>query len=152
MAELAPSVTLEDSARSVDNGGLILMPSAFIWPRRARVHPTLEGPACASYPARGVLAMSLSPAGPPDSGLASLVGNTRGQILEALREPMHTTALSLQLGRSPGNVADHLTVLRSSGLVDKARAGIYMIYWRTPLGEALLRGVIETGSAGKAAA
>jgi hypothetical protein len=152
LAELAPSVTLDASARSVDNAGLILMPSAFIWPRRARLHPTLEGPARFSYPARGVVAMWLSPSCPPHAGLASLVGNTRAQILEALSEPMHTTALAHQLSRSPGNIADHLAVLRSSSLVDKGRVGIHMLYWRTPLGEALLRGVIEMGSVTKSAA
>ena len=96
--------------------------------------------------------MWLSSSCPPHAGLASLIGTTRAQILEALSEPMHTTALALQLGRSPGNIADHLAVLRSSSLVDKGRVGIHMLYWRTPLGEALLRGIIETGSTAVAAA
>ena len=152
LADMVPAVTLEDSARSVDNAGLILVPSAFIWPRRARVHPQLEGPVWVSYPARGVGAMWLSSSSPAPAGLASLVGNTRAQILEALSEPMHTTGLARQLGRSPGNIADHLAVLRSSSLVDKARLGIHTIYWRTPLGEALLRGVIEMSSEAQAAA
>jgi DNA-binding transcriptional ArsR family regulator len=146
-AELAPSVTLEASTRSLDHAGLLLMPSAFIWPRRARIHAPLEGLLRISYPARGSGAIWFSSSCPRHPGVASLIGNTRAQILEALSEPMHTTALALQLGRSPGNVADHLAVLRDSSLVDKARVGMHVLYLRTPLGEALLRGVNEIAPA-----
>jgi DNA-binding transcriptional ArsR family regulator len=152
LEELAPSVTVEDgqllapaSQRHVvplDDSGLLLLPSVFVWPRTATVHSPPTAPLTFCYPARGVETIWFS-SFRGDGGLASLIGKTRAQILEALNEPLHTTALALHLDRSPGNVADHLTVLRSSGLVAKARVGLHVIYSRTPLGDALLRGVSE---------
>jgi DNA-binding transcriptional ArsR family regulator len=152
LEELAPLVTVESghllapaSKRHVvplDDAGLLLVPSVFVWPRTATIHSPPTAPLTFCYPARGVEAMWFS-SSYGDGGLASLIGKTRARILEALDEPLHTTALALHLDRSPGNVADHLTVLRSSGLVAKARVGLHVIYSRTPLGDALLRGVSE---------
>jgi len=155
--QLAPSVSLGGD-RLVDRGcgrpicpsgdeGLLLMPSAFIWPRVTTIRVPPEGPRILRYPARGVGAMWFTSSCERRPGLASLIGNTRAQILDSLGEPMHTTGLAVRLGRSPGNIADHLAVLRSSGLVGKARVGLHVVYSRTPLGEALLSGQTEIASA-----
>jgi DNA-binding transcriptional ArsR family regulator len=153
--DVAPSLTLDrplvrqngTDRRTLDDTGILLVPSAFIWPRTATVHSPPHAPLTIRYPARGAGALSSPPASELPRGLKRLIGATRAQILEALDEPMHTTALAVQLRRSPGNIADHLTVLRGSGLVDKVRLGLHVIYSRTSLGEAMLRGGCEPASA-----
>jgi hypothetical protein len=125
--------------RTLGDAGILLVPSAFIWPRSAAIHSPPTGPLTVRYPARGIEAMWAPSPRPHHGELARLIGHTRAQILEALDEPMHTTALAHQLGRSPGNIADHLAVLRLSGLVANARVGAHVIYARTSLGEAMLR-------------
>jgi DNA-binding transcriptional ArsR family regulator len=153
--DVAPSLAQEggpllarddgNERRTLDDAGILLVPSAFIWPRTATVHSPPSAPLTIRYPARGAEAL-WSPPSQRDRRLQRLIGGTRAQILEALDEPMHTTALALHLRRSPGNIADHLSVLRNSGLVDKVRLGPHVIYSRTSLGEAILRGDCEPAS------
>jgi DNA-binding transcriptional ArsR family regulator len=76
----------------------------------------------------------------PEAAVGQLIGQTRAEILELVAEPTHTSALARRLGRSPGNIADHLKILHASGLVVRARVGRNVMYARTPLADALLEG------------
>jgi hypothetical protein len=156
--DLAPLVTLEGRRltihqhghrlRPLDGAGLLLMPSAFAVPSSASILHSPGTPLTIFYAARGRGAIWFREASPDrTTGLPSLIGRTRNRILEAIDEPRHTTALARELGRSPGNIADHLTVLKRSGLVRGTRVGPHVIYARTPLGEALLRGEAEMPTA-----
>jgi DNA-binding transcriptional ArsR family regulator len=122
--------------------GLHLMPSAFIWPYALVVD---ESPPTLIYPSRGVASLFWEPDS-ADGAVAKLIGPTRAEILELVAEPNHTSALARGLGRSPGNVADHLKVLRSCGLVARARIGRNVVYARTPLADALLAGACQTAT------
>jgi DNA-binding transcriptional ArsR family regulator len=155
--DLAPFVRLEGRRLMVDRhphgvrplggAGLLLMPSAFTRARSASILDAPTTPVTICYAARGTGAMWFRSSTDVIAGLPSLVGRTRAEVLEAIDEPMHTTALARLLGRSPGNIADHLAVLRRSGLVRRTRVGPHVLYVRTPLGEALLRGASELAPA-----
>jgi hypothetical protein len=155
--DLAPLITLEGRRLIVDQhaqrdrrlcgAGVVLMPSAFAPVRSASILDAPTAPVVISYPARGAGALFFGSARGGTAELPRLVGRTRAEILEAIDEPVHTTALALQLDRSPGNIADHLAVLRRSGLVRSTRVGLHVLYVRTPLGDALVRGSSELVSA-----
>jgi DNA-binding transcriptional ArsR family regulator len=114
--------------------GLLLTPSAFIAPRVA----TMIEPPVLVYPARGTAALLGNAPAETGPALSRLIGTTRAEILGLLDEPSTTTTVAHRLQRSPGNVADHLAVLRRAGLVARRRAGRRVLYWRTPLGQATL--------------
>jgi DNA-binding transcriptional ArsR family regulator len=150
LGDLEPLVTLVEpeirirtsvaATRALDGRGLLLRPSAYIWPYAA-VSLDEQRPAELVFPARGVAALLMSEPQRLDGALAALIGSTRAQVLSRLDEPMHTSGLARLFGRSPGNIADHLKALRDSGLIDRVRVGRQVVYSRTRLGDALLFGV-----------
>jgi DNA-binding transcriptional ArsR family regulator len=150
-ADLEPLITLRDhdlfvdlkadGTHVLDGHGLNLTPSAFVWPYAvAMVDPR---PPTLVFPARGVASLFWDTHG-TESAVGKLIGQTRAEILELVGEPTHTSALARGLGRSPGNIADHLKVLHASGLVARARVGRNVLYSRTPLADALLSGARRT--------
>jgi hypothetical protein len=125
----------------LDGRGLVLMPSAFVWPSVVAVIrppwlPTLV------YPARGIGELWGERAGDPPAGLARLLGRTRALLLAALAEPAATTTLATRHGLSASGVSAHLAALHAAGLVGKRRHRHEVRYRRTALGDALVAGVM----------
>jgi DNA-binding transcriptional ArsR family regulator len=127
-----------DVSRSLEGVGILLIPSAFLHPRVTAILEPPPAPATLCYPARGAGALWFTSEDEHNDALARLIGGTRADILQALSEPTHTTALAVRFGRSAGNIADHLGILRDSGLITRARHGRHVMYWRTALAETLL--------------
>ncbi|MFJ6431137.1 ArsR/SmtB family transcription factor [Streptomyces sp. NPDC091416] len=119
--------------------GLLLIPSVFV----GNVAAQLEDPwpRTLVYPARGTAALwGEQAAVPRPDALTALVGRARARLLVALDVPASTTQLARGLAMAPGAVGDHLAILRSAGLLVRARSGRSVLYRRTPLGEALVGG------------
>ncbi|WP_017584612.1 ArsR/SmtB family transcription factor [Nocardiopsis valliformis] len=118
------------------NRGLVLMPSAFIWPELILIseepwQPTLV------YPARGVGDLWTTPGSPPEA-LAKVMGRTRARILTRLNTPQTTRDLARILDLAPATASSSLTALRDAGLLESWRAGREVFYTRSPLGSALV--------------
>ena len=115
--------------------GLLLIPSAFTWPR---VWPRTDPPwdPALVYPPMG-LGDLWDSAGPDDGALASLIGERRAQILRELDRPAATLEIAHRMNASPGGISDHLAVLRRAGLVSRRREGRRVMYACTVTGDAL---------------
>ena len=117
--------------------GMVLVPSAFTWPRPAVAaeppwHPFLV------YPARGVGGLWEPGRTAPPAALAALLGERRATVLGALGTPRSTTELARALDLAPGSVSQHLSVLRDAGLVHGHRVGRSVLYVRSEKGESLV--------------
>jgi DNA-binding transcriptional ArsR family regulator len=136
----------------LDERGLLLVPSVFVWPKVTTLtlepwQPTL------AYPARGIgMLWSPEERSAPDA-LERLVGRTRATLLDALDSPRSTTELSGELGLTPGGVSQHLSVLRDAGLVCGRRVARSVLYLRSAQGDALVKtagGAVEDEAASAA--
>jgi hypothetical protein len=140
-------ITWGDAAVVVDDGlpatvdlagrGLVLMPSAYVWPLVATVTEVPWQPTVV-YPARGIAGLWQQPVPPPDA-LIRLLGRTRALLLNSLDRPASTTALAGQHGLSPSGTSQHLIALRDAGLLAGVRHRHEIRYARTRLGTELCR-------------
>ncbi|MEU3776141.1 DUF5937 family protein [Streptomyces sp. NPDC032472] len=126
--------TASPSRRSLDGRGLVLVPSAFAWPR-LYVKTSEPWVPVIRYPVRGVGALWESPSDTAD--LAPALGATRALLLGLLKTPASTQELANRTGLAPGGVSTQLHKLARAGLVAAHRTGRIVLYARTAKGEAL---------------
>lgn len=116
--------------------GVVLVPSVFRWSALS-VSLVDDGPIVVGYPATAAGTI-WEPEARGDQSLNSLIGRTRTVVLTSLGRARTTTDLARELGFAPSTVNTHLTILTSTGLVDRVRVGREVRYARTRLGGALL--------------
>ncbi|MCT2590582.1 ArsR family transcriptional regulator [Streptomyces sp. N2-109] len=128
--------------RGLGGRGLLLVPSAFIWPRIFSVTSLAGsgGQPALRYPPRAVGTLWQPAHTTPSEALAQVLGRSRATLLAELESPECTTELARRSGLSPGGVSQHLKLLHAAGLVSAHRAGHRVLYARTVRGEALLTG------------
>jgi DNA-binding transcriptional ArsR family regulator len=77
------------------------------------------------------------------TAIRGLLGQRRAGLLFALDQPRSTTELAQRMMVTPSAISQHLQVLATAGLVDKARVGRVVLYSQSELGRHLANG---TGS------
>ena len=117
--------------------GLVLLPSAFVWPAFATIldppwQPTL------AYTPRGLAGLwSQTPPCVSDA-LNLLLGQARAEVLLSLDTPSSTLELARRLGLASSSVSEHLGLLRRTGLIESRRQGRAVYYRLSPTGCGLL--------------
>lgn len=123
--------------RDQTGSGLLLVPSAFAWPRVLTRSVPPEPPQLA-YPAWGIGTLWEPRTTEPSEAVAAVLGRSRALLLAELDTPASTTQLARHSGLSAAAVSQHLTALRNAGLVTGHRAGRSVLYARTAIADALL--------------
>jgi hypothetical protein len=134
------AVLVDDGTQAVvplSGRGLVLMPSAYVWPSVVAIVDTPWQPTIA-YPARGIADLWEQPPTPPHA-LVRLIGRTRALLLTSLDQPTSTSTLAQILSYSVSGTSGHLIAMRDAGLVSGTRHGHEIRYMRTPLGTKLMR-------------
>ena len=135
-SELAVAIRY-DAAIPLLGRGLLMVPSAFYWPRVAVVTDPAWQPSL-TYPPRGVATLWDPAEATGPEGLRALLGATRAALLAQLDAPRSTAELARRVGVTPGAVSQHLGKLRGAGVVTSSRQGREVLYALTPAGEALV--------------
>jgi DNA-binding transcriptional ArsR family regulator len=117
--------------------GILLVPSAFAWPR---LYAIIEEPWQPSliYAPSGAAKLWVSSPSDVESALVAALGFGRASVLKGLAIPRTTTELARQLGLSPGTASEHLSRLRRAGLVEPHRSGRSVFYRLSREGEQLI--------------
>jgi DNA-binding transcriptional ArsR family regulator len=146
--DLNPSVRYRDGLLEVgdsskveeihlDGRGLLLMPSAFVWPIYQVILDEPWQPTIA-YTPRGVANLWCSEPPPVAQSLELLLGKGRAEVLLSLEPPSSTLEIAKRLGLVPSSVSEHLGLLRQAGLVEAQRRGRFVYYRLSRTGSALL--------------
>lgn len=149
--DLNPLVRFENGVLSLDqslcsgwNGdvdlggrGLLLMPSAFVWPRLSTILAAPWRPTLA-YTPRGVADLWINDPPPVAHSLELLLGQGRAQVLLSLEPPSSTLEIARRLGFAASGVSEHLSVLRLAGLIESQRRGRFVYYRLSQTGVGLL--------------
>ncbi|WP_145805680.1 ArsR/SmtB family transcription factor [Kribbella amoyensis] len=126
-----------NGTRELAGEGLLLTPSAFVWPT---VYSSTIPPwqPTVTYPARGIATLWTDTSVDAPAGLVGVLGRSRAELLAQLDVPRSTTELAARTGMSAGGVSQQLGVLRDGGLVTAHRVGRFVLYARTSVAESLL--------------
>jgi DNA-binding transcriptional ArsR family regulator len=119
--------------------GLVLMPSAFVWPGLAAVTDPPAQPTLI-YPARGIAELWQPVPTRQSEALGRLLGQTRAALLGSLAEPTSTQTLARRHQLAPSTVSEHLTALHQARLITRRRHRHAVLYQQTPLGALLAHG------------
>ena len=137
-------LSLDQSLCSCDDGdvqlggrGLLLMPSAFVWPRLSTILDAPWQPTLA-YTPRGVANLWMMDPPPVAHALELLLGQGRASVLLSLEPPSSTLEIAQRLGLVASGVSEHLSVLRLAGLIESQRRGRFVYYRLSQTGVALL--------------
>ncbi|WP_370413935.1 DUF5937 family protein [Streptomyces fradiae] len=124
--------------RDQAGSGLLLIPSAFAWPR-VLTRSVAPDPPQLAYPARGIGNL-WEPRTTTNAteAVAGVLGRSRALLLAELDTPASTTQLAAAFGLSAAAVSQHLTALRNAGLVTAHRSGRSVLYARTAVADTLL--------------
>jgi DNA-binding transcriptional ArsR family regulator len=131
-----PGATDLSQVVPVGGRGLVLAPCLFV--RGAVTMIDASGPPLLVYPARARAALWEASATITAPALDELIGRTRSRLLTMLDQPISTTELARLLDVTPGAVSRHLTALYDARLLNRSRSGRSVLYFRSPLGDALL--------------
>ncbi|MFI9001673.1 DUF5937 family protein [Streptomyces sp. NPDC053541] len=124
--------------RDQAGSGLLLIPSAFAWPR-VLTRSVAPDPPQLAYPARGIGNLwEPRTTSTATEAVAGVLGRSRALLLAELDTPASTTQLATVLPLSAAAVSQHLTALRHAGLVTAHRSGRSVLYARTAVADALL--------------
>ncbi|MGW4806614.1 DUF5937 family protein [Kitasatospora sp. NPDC004272] len=123
--------------RIATGAGLLLVPSVFAWPRLL-TRTVAPDPPQLCYPALAAATVWEHRPGPRAEALAPVLGRTRTLLLAELDVPASTTELAARCGLSAPAVSQHLTALRTAGLVSSHRAGRCVLYARTAVADGWL--------------
>ena len=128
-----------DTEYQLAGAGLLLLPSAFVWPGLAAITDPPARPTLI-YPARGIAELWQPAATHQSEVLGRLLGRTRAAVLESLAEPASTHTLARRHRLAPSTVSEHLTALHRAQLITRRRHRHAVLYQQTPLGTLLTHG------------